>query len=169
MQRADWSWQSQSVDQHVHDFAGSRTYLGRKRDTNLHMTTTPHSPRQDLVERATPFLPIGSEIRQAFICQAAPNVAYFLVTYFTGLTMFWIKYRCVAVTDEAVYVLESTRRSAPPILVERESGRNRGMPCGVRENEGRDADRCAPLPRIGATTGGTDDLGPTPRNNLLFG
>ena len=50
--------------------------------------------------------------------------------------------------------------SVPPILVERESGRNRGLACGVRENEGPDADRCAPLQRIGATTGGTDDLGP---------
>src|SRR5450631_1145763 len=50
--------------------------------------------------------------------------------------------------------------SAPPVLVERESGRNRGLTCGVRENERPDADRCAPLPRIGATTGGTDDLDP---------
>jgi hypothetical protein len=49
--------------------------------------------------------------------------------------------------------------SAPPVLVERESGRNRGIACGVRENKRPDADRCAPLPRIGATTGGTDDLG----------
>jgi hypothetical protein len=75
------------------------------------MTTTPSTPRRDLVERATPFLPIGSEIRQAFICQAAPNFAYFLVTYVTGLTMLWIKYRCVVVTDEAIYLLESTRLS----------------------------------------------------------
>ena len=58
--------------------------------------------------------------------------------------------------------------SAPPVLVERESGRNRGLACGVRENEGPDADRCAPLPRIGATTGATDDLDPAPRNELLF-
>jgi hypothetical protein len=59
--------------------------------------------------------------------------------------------------------------SAPTILVERESGQNRGFACGIRETEGPDADRCAPLPRIGATTGGTDDLDPAPRNNLLFG
>src|SRR5450631_2655718 len=59
--------------------------------------------------------------------------------------------------------------SAPPVLVERESGRNRGLACGVRENERPDADRCAPLQRIGATTGGTDDLDPAPRNNLSFG
>ena len=59
--------------------------------------------------------------------------------------------------------------SAPPILVERESGRNRGLTCGVRENKRPDANPCAPLPRIGATTGGTDDLDPAPRNNLLFG
>ena len=51
-----------------------------------------------LAERCAPFLPPGAEVRQAFIGQAAPNRAYFLITYLTGLTMFWIKYRCVAVT-----------------------------------------------------------------------
>ena len=30
-------------------------------------------PRQDLVRRSAPFLPVGSEIRQAFIGQSAPN------------------------------------------------------------------------------------------------
>jgi hypothetical protein len=68
-------------------------------------------PRQDLVERSTPFLPEGSEIRQVFICQSAPNFAFFLITYMTGLTMFWIKYRCVAITSDAIYVLESTKLS----------------------------------------------------------
>jgi hypothetical protein len=69
------------------------------------------SPRNDLVERSAPFLPAGSEIRQVFICQAAPNFTFFLVTYLTGLTMFWIKYRCVAVTKDAIYVLESSKLS----------------------------------------------------------
>ncbi|MFJ5213317.1 hypothetical protein ACIP98_01215 [Streptomyces sp. NPDC088354] len=69
------------------------------------------SPRHDLVERSAPFLPEGSEIRQVFICQAAPNFGFFLVTYLTGLTMFWIRYRCVAVTQDAVYVLESSKLS----------------------------------------------------------
>ena len=36
---------------------------------------------------------------------------FFLVTYLTGLTMFWIKYRCVVVTQDAVYVLESSKLS----------------------------------------------------------
>ncbi|RPF30086.1 hypothetical protein EDD96_6645 [Streptomyces sp. Ag109_G2-6] len=69
------------------------------------------SSRTDLVERSAPFLPEGSEIRQVFICQAAPSFAYFLITYLTGLTMFWIKYRCVAVTQSAIYVLESSKLS----------------------------------------------------------
>jgi hypothetical protein len=69
------------------------------------------SPRNDLVERSAPFLPAGSEIRQVFICQAAPNFTFFLVTYLTGLTMFRIKYRCVAVTKDAIYVLESSKLS----------------------------------------------------------
>ena len=69
------------------------------------------SPRKDLVERAAPFLPAGSEIRQVFIGQAAPSFTFFLITYLTGLTMFWIKYRCVAVTQDAIYVLESRKLS----------------------------------------------------------
>ncbi|WOP18509.1 hypothetical protein [Raineyella sp. LH-20] len=69
------------------------------------------APRADLVERATPLLPPGSVIRQAFIAQSAPNFGYFIITYLTGLTMFRNKYRCVAVTDDALYVLESTKLS----------------------------------------------------------
>lgn len=68
-------------------------------------------PRVDLVERARAFLPAGSEIRHAFIAQTAPNFVYFVITYLTGLTMFVNKYRCVAVTSDAIYVLESTRFS----------------------------------------------------------
>jgi hypothetical protein len=68
-------------------------------------------PRQDLVERSAPFLPEGSAIRQVFICQAAPSFAIFLITYLTGITMFWIKYRCVAITADAIYVLESSKLS----------------------------------------------------------
>lgn len=67
-------------------------------------------PRADLVERAMPFLPAGSEIRQAFIGQAAPSFFHFIVTYLTGLAV-WNKYRCVVVTHEAIYVLDSTKRS----------------------------------------------------------
>lgn len=63
------------------------------------------------MERSAPFLPAGSEIRQVFICQAAPGFTLFLITYFTGLTMFWIRYRCVAVTQDAIYVLESSKLS----------------------------------------------------------
>lgn len=68
-------------------------------------------PRKDLVERATPFLPPGAEIRQVFIGKTAPNFSFFLMTYLTGLTMFWVKYRCVAVTRQAIYVLESSKPS----------------------------------------------------------
>lgn len=68
-------------------------------------------PRNDLVQRSEPFLPADSEIRQVFICQTAPNFIFLLITYLTGLTMFWIKYRCVAVTQDAIYVLESSKLS----------------------------------------------------------
>ncbi|MFI6041879.1 hypothetical protein ACIA8C_09605 [Nocardia sp. NPDC051321] len=68
-------------------------------------------PRKDLVERSAPFLPADSQIRQAFICQAAPSFLFFVFAYLTGLTVFWIEYRCVAVTSDAVYVLESSKLS----------------------------------------------------------
>jgi hypothetical protein len=67
--------------------------------------------RVDLVQRCTPLLPRGTQIRQVFICQAAPNRSYFLVTYLTGLAIFWVRYRCVAVTRDAIYVLESSKPS----------------------------------------------------------
>ena len=69
------------------------------------------SLRKDLVEHSTRFLPPGSQIRQAFICQTAPKFAFFLITYLSGLTMFWIKYRLVVVTLDAIYVLDSTKPS----------------------------------------------------------
>lgn len=76
------------------------------------VTDEPHvRPRSDLVEHSAPFLPAGSEIRQVFVCQTAPSFAFFLITYLTGLTMCWIKYRCVAVSQDAIYVLESSKRS----------------------------------------------------------
>jgi hypothetical protein len=73
------------------------------------VNNVPVAPRIDLVERSLPFLPPRSEIRQAFIGQTAPNIGCFLVTYLTGLTMFWNKYRCIVVAPEAIYVLESTK------------------------------------------------------------
>ncbi|WP_406234471.1 hypothetical protein [Nocardia sp. NBC_01009] len=77
------------------------------------MTVQPSGvePRPDLVDRSAPLLPAGSEIRQVFIGQAAPSFLFFLITYLTGLTMFWNKYRCVAVTPDAIYVLESSKLS----------------------------------------------------------
>jgi len=66
---------------------------------------------EGLAERAAPLLPPGSEISHAFICQAGPNFAFFLINWATGLTMFWIRYRCVAVTEGAIYVLDSPRLS----------------------------------------------------------
>ena len=62
---------------------------------------------EDLVERATALLPPGSPVRHAFVCQTAPNFAFFVANWATGLTMFWITYRCVAVTDDAIYVMDS--------------------------------------------------------------
>ena len=67
--------------------------------------------RADLVRRSAPFLPPGSEIRQVFIYQTPPNFAVFLLIYLTGLAIFWARYRCVAVADSAIYVLESSKSS----------------------------------------------------------
>ena len=65
----------------------------------------------DLAERSRPLLPPGSEVRHAFLCQTAPNFGFFLVNWATGLTMHWIKYRCVSITDDAIYVMDSPRLS----------------------------------------------------------
>jgi hypothetical protein len=67
--------------------------------------------RPSLAKRVSPLLPADSHIRQVFICQTAPHFWLFVVNYLTMLTIFWIKYRCVAVTDEAIYVLESSKFS----------------------------------------------------------
>jgi hypothetical protein len=68
-------------------------------------------PRTDLVQRSAPFLPPDSEIRQVFIYQSSANFLSFVITYLTGLSIFWIRYRCVAVTPDAIYVLESSKLS----------------------------------------------------------
>jgi hypothetical protein len=85
---------------------------------NGHVTSRPDpmgrrlsEPRQDLVQRSAPFLPPGSEIRQVFIYQTAPYFFVFVVNYLTGLALHWAKYRCVAVTKDAIYVLESSKTS----------------------------------------------------------
>lgn len=64
---------------------------------------------QNLKERAEPLLPSGSHITHAFICQTASNFALFIINWATGITMSWITYRCVVVTDDAIYVLSSPR------------------------------------------------------------
>ncbi|GAA2673724.1 hypothetical protein Apa02nite_043680 [Actinoplanes palleronii] len=69
------------------------------------------APRKDLIERSAPFLPPGSVIKQAFIYQSAPSFRYFLLTYTLGI-VHWNKYGCVAITDEAIFVLESAKSSA---------------------------------------------------------
>ncbi|MGC5166317.1 hypothetical protein [Luteimicrobium sp. DT211] len=68
-------------------------------------------PRPDLASRAAELLPAGSVIRQAFIAQSAPSFLFFVVTYLTGLTMLVNRYRCVAVTEDGIYVLDSAKLS----------------------------------------------------------
>jgi len=71
----------------------------------------PSGRRADLVRRSAPLLPSNSEIQQVFIYQTAPNFFVFVLVYLTGLAVFWAKYRCVAVTRDAIYVLESSKPS----------------------------------------------------------
>jgi len=68
-----------------------------------------------LAERSAPLLPPGSQVRQSFVCQTAPNFTFFLINWATGLTMPWVKYRCVAVTPDAIYVFwtATSCRGAP--------------------------------------------------------
>jgi hypothetical protein len=81
------------------------------RDKHAKGGTTQVASPKDLAERSVPLLSPGSQVRQAFLCQTAPNFAFFFINWATGLTMFWIKYRCVAVTRDAIYVLDSYRLS----------------------------------------------------------
>lgn len=65
-----------------------------------------------LKERAASLLPPGSEVQQAFVCQTATNFAIFAISWLTGLTLGLIAYRCVAVTSDAIYVLDARRLSS---------------------------------------------------------
>lgn len=65
----------------------------------------------DLIERSASLLPPGNQPRHAFVCQAAPNFACFVINWATGLTMGWIRYRCVVCTQDAIYVLDGPRLS----------------------------------------------------------
>lgn len=67
--------------------------------------------RPDLVQRAQPFLPADSIVRQVFICQTAPYLWVFIINYLTFLTIFWIKFRCVVIADDGIYVLEGSKFS----------------------------------------------------------
>ena len=66
---------------------------------------------EQLAQRSVPLLPTGSEVRQAFVCQTASSFFLFVINWFTGISMFWITYRCVAVTQDAIYVLAAPRLS----------------------------------------------------------
>lgn len=60
-----------------------------------------------LKERVASLLPPGSEVQQAFVCQTATNFGIFVINWLTGLTVGLISYRCVAVTADAIYVLDA--------------------------------------------------------------
>jgi predicted DNA-binding transcriptional regulator AlpA len=109
-------WWSPRLRRDVIRWSGCGT--GRAPDANVHAISRREGnarigpePREDLVQRSAPFLPAGEEIRQAFIYQSASNSFFFIITYLTGLTIVWNKYRCVAVTQAAIYVLESSKLS----------------------------------------------------------
>lgn len=71
--------------------------------------------RDKLASRCQPLLPPNSQIRHAFVCQTGPSPWLFIVTW---LTYFWIQYRIVCVTDEAIYVLRSSKvRYAPKAVI----------------------------------------------------
>ncbi|MGV9668881.1 hypothetical protein [Nocardia niigatensis] len=68
------------------------------------------TPPAYIADRAIAFLPPGSEIRQVFVSQTAPHFACFLPAYLFGVFV-KVRFRCVAVTDDAIYVMEGTRAS----------------------------------------------------------
>lgn len=62
--------------------------------------------RDKLVARSQPLLPEGANVRHVFLCQTGPSPYFYFLTY---LIFFWIKYRAVCVTDDAVYVLRCNK------------------------------------------------------------
>jgi hypothetical protein len=73
--------------------------------------------RDKLAARSQPLLPGGTQIRQVFLCQTGPNPLLFILTY---LIYFWIQFRIVCVTDDAIYVLRSSKvRNAPKEVIAR--------------------------------------------------
>ena len=94
-----------------HGTKGLPKWPAKERSATIDPMSEAGVERPDLVKRSAPFLPPGSHIRQIFVCQTTPYFWLFVVNYFTFLTIFWIQYRCVAITDDTIYVLESTKFS----------------------------------------------------------
>lgn len=90
---------------------------------------------EGLAERSAPLLPPGSAVRHAFVCQTAPHFGFFIVNWATGLATPWIKYRCVTVTDDAIYVLDSPRLSGA------QDPLRSSLSCRVALDSGRCRDR----------------------------
>jgi hypothetical protein len=67
--------------------------------------------RDKLITRSQPLLPEGAVIRQAFSCQTGPNPMWAAITAFIFVS---IKYRIVAVTDDAIYVMDSSKLKLAP-------------------------------------------------------
>jgi hypothetical protein len=55
----------------------------------------------DRSTRSQPLVPAGSTIRHSFVCQTAPRPWFLLVNDLSYLTIFWIEFRIVCVTDDA--------------------------------------------------------------------
>ena len=74
------------------------------------MDRSPVTAPAYIADRATAFLPPRSEIKQVFVSRTAPHFVYFLAAYlFSAFVK--VSFRCVAVTDDAIYVMDGTRSS----------------------------------------------------------
>jgi hypothetical protein len=67
--------------------------------------------RDKLATRSQPLLPDGATIRHVFVGQTGPNPMWLAVTSFI---LFSVKYRVVAVTDDAIYVMHSSKMKLAP-------------------------------------------------------
>jgi hypothetical protein len=64
------------------------------------------SARDKMAQRSLPFLPPGTQIRHAFYGQTGPSPYFFFLIGFLILFLAGMRYRIVAVADNAIYVLE---------------------------------------------------------------
>ena len=62
--------------------------------------------REKLADRAAPHIGQGEQVRHVFMAQGGPSPYW---NFLTWLVLFWVKYRIIVVTDQAILVLNAKK------------------------------------------------------------